>query len=49
MEEMAMANASQSLKDQGKSRTYPITNRKPLRRSQSLKDQGKSRTVYLCA
>ena len=42
---MAMNNVSQSLKDQGKSRTRGIKfhrNAAPL--SQSLKDQGKSRT-----
>ena len=37
---------SQSLKDQGKSRTGVLSVRLSLRlRSQSLKDQGKSRTL----
>ena len=45
-EEMAMNNVSQSLKDQGKSRTTDLIARGIcLTLSQSLKDQGKSRTL----
>ena len=45
MEEMAMVK-SQSLKDQGKSRTANVTSFvRASTASQSLKDQGKSRTL----
>ena len=40
----SLSSESQSLKDQGKSRTCVIDSMRELAESQSLKDQGKSRT-----